>query len=200
MPSETRYKRSDQHTINGLAAYKLDITQTSSALLVAETYVGDDYVNAYWGIRVSKRTAEGVETEITNGTPQAQVSRVAKSSGIQSANWACPQTPLNLTDSIVVRVYIRLNLFSWVLKATFTTEQLNASQLDPVTWTVYYWTELLHSRFWDDGTQWYVSGARFRFGSLTYNSRIENFSWTQSSPPPVESKQHSGTLIGVGIF
>ena len=121
---ETRYMRSDQHTINGLTAYKLDITQTSSNVFVGQNYVGDDFESGSWGIRVWKRTTSGAETEVTSGAPQAQVSRVSKSSGIQSATWVCPQTTLNLIpDSTVVRVYIRINSFSWVLKATFTTQQ-----------------------------------------------------------------------------
>jgi len=198
MTSETRYMRSDQHTINGLTAYKLEITQTSSSVTVSDGYVGD-WLDASWGIRVWKRTSSGVETEITNGTPQAVVSRGSEGSGIQSATWVCPQTPLNATDSIVVRVYIRVT--SWVLKATFTTQQLNASQLDSVTWTVYYWTQLIWSRIPDEfGEWWYITAASFRFGNSTYNSRIINFSWSSGPPPPSENKQHSGTLMGVGIF
>jgi flagellin len=53
-----------------------------------------------------------------------------------------------------------------VLRATFTTEQLGASQLDNVQWTVSYYLQ----------TGW--GNDYFYWGTNTHNSRIENFQYT----------------------
>jgi hypothetical protein len=166
MPAETRYMRSDTWTVNGLSAYKLGLEQTTTEVKVD---VSSDA--PMWGIRVWKRSAAGVETEITGGTPVAIVVRTATDSGIQSNTWSCPETSLNPTDAIVVRVYI-FDGENWQLAATFITEQLNASKLNAATWTVYYYT--VYST--------YLLKASFYFGTSHYNSRIENFQWT---PAPV---------------
>jgi len=165
-----RYMRSDTHTINGLQAYKLNTSQTASYL---ETNVTETESNTvYWGIRVWKRNSAGTETEVTSGTPVAQVSRSTSGYGIQSATWNCPNTTLASTDSIVVRVYC-MNSGNWILQATFTTKRLNAQTADPATWHVYYWTK-----------RNYISGGLgktigyFRWGTPTYNSRTEDFTTT----------------------
>jgi len=191
MTSETRYMRSDQHTINGLTAYKLSTTQSASSIYASRTIMGE--VSGYWGIRVWKRPSGGVETEITSGSPVAIVSRSSDGYGLQSNTWSCPQTSLESTDAIVVRVYHGNTNPPQYLARTFITEQLNASQLDVALWTVYYYTY----RSYDAGTD--ITTLRFYHGSSGYNSRIEDFTWS-SAPLPEESRQHSGTLMGVGIF
>lgn len=162
--SETRYMRSDTHTVNGLTKYVLGTTQTESYLTRSEYAVN----SGDWGIRVWKRASGGTETEITSGTPVAQVSRTTDGSGIQTNTWACPETTLASTDAIVVKVYVRPDGGSWVEKETFITTQLSASKLDAATWLVSYWTQL-------DTTNEY---AAFRFGSTSYNSQIGNFKYT----------------------
>jgi len=187
MTVETRYLRSDQHTVNGLTAYVLGTSQTTSFLSRTQTFSGSPTVE--WGIRVWRRAADGTETEVTSGTPVAVVSRAYDGSGLQSATWNCPQTSMADTDAIVVRVYVRGG-GSWILLETFITEQLGAGQLDAATWTVYYWT-----------SRQYVppvgqTSTSFRFGDSTYNSRIEGFSWSVPPPPVARRFQGDGlTLI-----
>lgn len=100
--TETRYMRSDTQTINGLSAYQLGITSSSSSLstmVSSQTGNGQQNQTVYWGVRVWQRNNAGTETELTSGTPVAQVSRTS-GSGIQSATWTPPSTTLATTDSI----------------------------------------------------------------------------------------------------
>jgi hypothetical protein len=169
MPAETRYMRSDTWTVNGLTAYKLGTTQSTGP---PEVYIGaTGELTAYWGIRVWKRSSAGVETEITGGTPVAVVSRSSDGDGLQNATWSCPETPLNPTDSIVVRLYIRLGTGAWTEEVVFTTEQLGTTILNAATWTVYLYTNRTYDRDFD------ITYAYFRWGASTYNSRIANFTW-----------------------
>lgn len=169
-PTETRYMRSDTQTINGLTAYKLGTAQSSSQYSSAATGSSEDSYT--WGIGVWKRDSAGTETEITSGTPVAQVS--GSSTGLKSATWSCPQTSLASTDAIVTRVYVNVSGGAWTLKVTFITEQVGASQLDSATWTVYYYISYTVSVKLD------ISSSMFRFGISTYNSRIENFTWSEA--------------------
>jgi len=122
--------------------------------------------HAYIGIRVWKRNNAGTETEITDGSPHA-IAAVPSSSGIVFAYWSCPQTSLATTDAIVVRVYAS-DGSTWVLLDTWVTEQLGATQLDGVQWTVYYYIYVVSK----------TGVYNFRFDTTTYNSRITNFSWS----------------------
>jgi hypothetical protein len=174
MTTETRYFRSDTHTINGLTAYKLLTSNTATTLTISISNP-----SVYWiGIRVWKRSANGVETEITSGNAVAVALITGTDTFEQvSGTWNCPQTSLASTDAIVVRVYLCDGYGgSQTLFATFITEQLGASQLDSATWTVYYWARIYGSP--DIGYS-----AQFAFGSSTRNSCIVNFAWTPYAPP-----------------
>jgi hypothetical protein len=169
MPAETRYFKNASVTVNGLTAYELGTVNTT---ISASVSVENPY--NYMGIRVWKRSAAGVETEITSGACVAIVytGTLGAAPAVRSATWSCPATPLSATDSIVVRVYsVDSNgVTGQVLMATFTTGQLGATSLDAATWTVYYY----NNRAVYETTQ-YVA---FYFGNSTYPSRIENFSWS----------------------
>lgn len=172
--SETRYMRGDQQTINSLTAYSLGTSQssTSQSNLIEKTRSGNLVVD--WGVRIWKRTSAGSETEITSGTPVAQVTRSAIGEGMQNNTWSVPLTSLNATDSIVVRVYaqIRDNV-DWSVQATFTTEQLGSEILPAGTWTFYYYT--WYDTYNTGGPSGRYTRGRFYWGDSTYNSRIENF-------------------------
>jgi hypothetical protein len=185
MPSETRYFRSDTQTVNGLTAYKLGTEQSATA---ESKGIGSGYPaqGAYVGIRVWKRSNAGVETEITAGTPVAVASKGSLTTAIVSATWDCPQTSLDTTDAIVVRVYGRWGTGAWNLLAEFITEQLGATILNAVTWTVYY--SISYRRYVDPDTGEITYTAGWNFGTTTYNSRIENFTWTSAAPPAVAKK------------
>jgi len=165
-----RYMRGDQHTVNNLNAYKLTVPQSAIHKTASDAATGRKTI--YWGIRVWKRGSAGNETEITGGTPVAQVSRSNNGEGLQSNTWACPQTPLQSTDAIVVRVYMKFGSGEWQLCSTFITEQLQASQLDSVQWTVYYYTWRFYDR-WES-----ITSGSYDWGTTTYNSHIQNFQYT----------------------
>jgi len=178
---DTRYFRDDEWTVNGLTAEKLTTSQSTTGQSANATKSNSyDYV-VYAGIRVWKRVSGGSETEITSGTPVAQVSRSSNGGGIQSATWNCPQTALTSTDAIVVRVYIKVDVDDWVLCEDWITEQLGASQLDSATWTVYYYTVRDTYSTGSSESEVYWTRIYFWWGTSTYNSRIENFSWTPAA-------------------
>jgi len=175
-PSETRWYRNEQHTVNGLTAYKLaleTIGVQGSGGKVITSYLLPQCAQV--GIRVWRRLEDGTEEEITNGSPVASCfAPMGVSKVTYSASWTCPTTTLNLTDAIVVRVYGNLGTGFSLLKA-FITEQLNASQLNNATWTVYYTLSTPYSYNPRLGT--YRAGVYFYFDG-TNQSRIENFTYT----------------------
>lgn len=138
------YMRSDQHTINNGTMYKIMATQTANTSMVSRYSLDpeNEYVGC-WGIRVWRRSANGTETELTFGSPVAVVSRLS-GAGLQSANWTCPATSMNSTDSIVVRVYYGFDFYSYLQCAQFSTIQLNATSLCGQTWNVYYYTQRMY--------------------------------------------------------
>jgi hypothetical protein len=92
-----------------------------------------------------------------------------------------------VSDAIVVRVYGRWgSAGTWNLLAEFITEQLGTSVLNASTWTVYYY--ISYTRYVDPETGEIIYVATWYFGTSTYNSRIENFTWGEL-PPPAEVKK-----------
>jgi hypothetical protein len=174
--TETRYMRSDTETVNGLTAYILNATQSST---YATRLIGDflpSTTQCYVGIRVWYRNSDSTEHEITSGSAVAVT--YSTTSQLKSATWSCPETALVSTDSIVVRVYGEPdNSAPTALVETFSTEQLGASWLNASTWTVYYYIY----RVAQGGGNYAYS---YRFGSSTYNSRIENIVWTAAAAGP----------------
>jgi len=169
---ETRYFRGDQQTVNGLLAYILGTTQ--SDMYRNYGVFGSGKRSVQVGIRVWKRAADGVETEITSGIQVALATRGRVGGGLSSGTWVCPEIALVSTDAIVVRVYIHLIGYSWELAATFITEQLGSFKLSNAIWTVYYFLSLIWA--YDPEIGWMTSGG-FSWGTPSYNSRIENFRW-----------------------
>lgn len=193
--SETRYMRGDQQTVNSLTAYQLGTSQSNT---LKTTYVeltgsGNGNLQVTWGIRVWKRSSGGSETEITSGTPVAQVTRTSDGSGIQSATWSCPQTVLSTADSVVIRVYILLEGSTWQQGGTppiFTSGQLNNTRLDSVVWTVYYYTQ--RNSYNTGGPSGRFTRGSYYWGTPTYDDRIENF--TYSSPASISVNVNDGVI------
>lgn len=177
MTSETRYMRYYTEIVGGLL-YRILGTILDTPYSGHET-AGDGDVTVYWGILVWKYHSDDTKTEITAGTPVAQVNRPTDGVGIQSNTWDCPETDLEPTDRILVVVYIKVGTGSWVPlpQYGFITEQLGADTLDAVTWTVYYHTERAYLAKLD------VTTGRFRHGNATYNSRITNFCYEPAVVP-----------------
>jgi hypothetical protein len=107
----TWFMRGDQHTVNSLTAYKLWKPQSTTMRSYYESKPIWE-LSAQWGIQVWKRSQGGTETAISSGIV-AQVTRANPGQGLQSATWNCPETSLNPTDAIVVRVYQRFEGYSW---------------------------------------------------------------------------------------
>jgi hypothetical protein len=169
---ETRYfRQTTTWVVNGLTAFKLQTTNSTSGTGAYSSATGN--LSIYWGIRVWKRVAAGTETEITAGTPVAQVSRSEFGYGEQSETWACPLTVLVSTDAIVARIYYKMGGGDWTLCAEWISEQLGAVSLDAATWTVTYRTTRYEYDEENDRTSGYVL-----WGQATWNSRIANFTLT----------------------
>jgi len=186
MPVETRYFRSDQHTVNGLTANALLTSQSGTA---GQTSAFLD--RNCFGIRVWIRHQDGTEEEVTPGSAVA-VRCASRSSGIYSATWNCPQRTLQPTDAIVIRVYQDSTVPPTYQIGEWVTEQLNTTILNSATWTVYYYVEYRYSyttRHLPDCSYVIIEYHRwyFAYDTSTYNSRIENFTYGIAPPaPPVK--------------
>jgi len=182
LPVETRYFRSDQHTVNGLTAYKLE---TANSTVLSQVAASDQ---PYWGIRVWKRSANGTETEITAGSPVAVVYGME---GLNTASWNCPGASLNPTDSIVVRIYSSARATGpWTLRRTWTTGQLNAQSLDASSWTVYYYFHVEEALVDYLAVVYY-----FQHGDAAHPSRIEGFAYTPYAPPVIAKIAYTDGLV-----
>ncbi|MBA3046446.1 MAG: immune inhibitor A [Candidatus Thermoplasmatota archaeon] len=155
----------------GMAGYYLLGTTQSATARDNGASLGNN-VNLYAGIRVWKRTSGGTETEITSGTAVAIAYGTAIS--IWTATWTPPETVLDPTDSIVVRVYVNTGNPPTTVRATFVTEQLGATQLDANEWTASYYLRKAGVA---------QGGSRFFWGTTTYNSNIGGFTWSISGNP-----------------
>lgn len=173
MPTQTRYFSSANVNVNGLAVNSLALAQSGVGETQSKTQVGL-YLGCLVGVRIWKRTSAPAETEVTAGTPVAQVTTVDGDIHVEYDGTYTPAaTALDATDSIVVRVYYKFGALAWGLltQCEFTTEQLGASQLDNVLWTVHY---LLSFAFSVPLTRAVVN---FHFDGAD-NSRVTNFQWT----------------------
>jgi len=173
-PSETRWFRNETHTVNGLTAYKLNLAKIGTG--VDRTLMQSSPILPYAvgvGIRVWIRKEDGTEIELTDGTPKAiAFVGLPYPMATESRTWDCPETELENTDAVVVRVYGRI-LGDWSLLEEFITEQLNAVSLLGATWTVYYTLEATYRYL---GYTYYIY-LRFYFDG-NYQSRIENFTYS----------------------
>ncbi|MEM2995606.1 MAG: hypothetical protein QXI91_06310 [Candidatus Bathyarchaeia archaeon] len=173
--TEVRYMRGDQHTVNGLTAYKLETSQSDIAKSISQGYTG--LCTFTCSINVAVRHADGSETSIANGV--AAVGRGSSGpgtwEGIQSATWDCPSVPLEPTDAIKITVNVICGPSWHVSTATFITEPLGATGLVPSTWTVYYYTKLVASTY--PYYPYASTSGFFLWGTAAYNSRIEGFTY-----------------------
>jgi parallel beta-helix repeat protein len=128
-------------TANGLTAYELGTNGTTGDVQFAP--VMDKDGTHSWGMRLWKRSAAGVETEITNGW-EAIVTRDIDGNGPQVSMWSPPSTPMDLTDSLVLRIYQGRNITApfipTVQVAEYITQPLNTNHLNSTVWEVSYFT------------------------------------------------------------
>jgi hypothetical protein len=175
IPYSTAYFRGDTWTINDLNAYKLsspqsDIERNNRVESATST-------SANFGIRVWKRSSGEIETEITSGSPVATIS-VYKNTGYYYASWSHSAISLNPSDSIIVRVYGKVNAgygdTNWKELATFSTSQLGINSFPSSTWTVYYYIRFAYEYDRHSGFDYWYR-YYFHWGTTSKNSRIENF-------------------------
>jgi hypothetical protein len=180
-PSASTFKMVyEHHVVNGLNASQLvtDPIPSNWGYEVVTGRPGTGWT-FYWGVRVWVRSSSGVESELTSGEPVAVGTRNGGTRFmVVSATWNCPGAELNLTDSIVVRVYSTQGDGPWRSVGNFTTAQLGATQLDSATWTICYDTEWYTQYSYPNGW-WSYGGFRWAY---YWNSRIENFLITASAP------------------
>ncbi|MBA7497010.1 hypothetical protein ES702_07619 [subsurface metagenome] len=170
MPVETRYFR------------KYDDLLITQGTVTYELGYGSGYLNlGYWGIRVWIRHSDLSVTDISGWPPVAIVTKGTTGEAILSNTWDCPETALASDDKIGVAIYLKIeDVLGWyLLWSRCDTEALNAEKLDAATWTVYYYVDI----FWHAGAGMWI--YYIRGNSATYNTRIENFTWTPLPPPPV---------------
>jgi len=162
-----RYMRNDTATVNGLNAYVLNATETTSYTYVQRIEQG---LGAQFGIRAWVRASNGTEYEVTldgqTGTPKATVT----GTGWGTVN--VTQKTMQTTFSLVIRVYVTIADGPWTNIATFTTEQLGKTSLTGTTWSVYYRVSVSYSVKLDRTT------ARFYWGDASHMSRIQNLQYT----------------------
>ena len=183
--SSILYFRSDTFTNNNSTAYGLDPTNTNSLANINTTITTETVT---YGFRVWQLHRYGTTTELTDGLPNAQVTRSADGSGWQNGTWLCPETTLTLgVDALKVGIYISLDGGStWTQKATYITHPLLTSSLLEQTWTFYLYT-----------TRTASSHTAFSFGSLAYPSNINGV----GMEPPTDTELQSwrffnGDFIG----
>ncbi len=167
--NEVRFMRgiASEANVNGLTAYLAGTTQSTTAANAGN--LGNN-VNLYAGIRAWVRHSGGAETELTAGTAVALV--YGNATGTYSALWTPPFTVLAPTDSVVVRFYVNTATPPTTVRATFTTEQLGATQLDANLWNMTY--------FLRKGTV-AQGGSSLLWGTTAYNTRISGFSWKSTA-------------------
>ena len=173
MITETLKMSGYKHTINGLNTYQLIVNPNiaNASCLIGGTV---DLETFYVGIRVWKRSNSGVETELTNGIPEAVVEKSTATEEYKSTTWNCPTIALESTDAIVVRVYLRVTIDGiWeqqlLFEPDFITIQLGVNALNSATWIIYYNLSAVYvGGFWYYNFKWNYDGD---------TSRIENFQY-----------------------
>lgn len=172
MPVETRYHRSDKHTINTLTARKLVLTQSGTA---GQIFANFSRNTTFWESDVYVRSSGGTEVQI--GSNVATVSRSTVSEGIQSATFNCPETELVPTDAIRVHEKITNGPPNHQVispgQGSFITEQLGAILLSNATWIFQRYTQHVPD---PEGNLSFL-----RFDTVTFNTRIENFTYNLAS-------------------
>jgi hypothetical protein len=176
MPIETRYKRSDLQTVNGVTTYILGLATSGTGIYQYISQNDPSSLYGYLGIRAYVLHADGTKTELTGGSPAAVITISVTESlpKAYSATWNCPQTSLASTDAILVEVYGQFAGYSWVLMARFVTEQLGTTILNAATWTVTYCG--CRTATYSTVTGKYTNTLYFYWDG-SYPSNIANFTW-----------------------
>ena len=166
MTVETRYWINDFAQRHGIYSVLLENARRGSY-----SYTNDNEAEAYgagqyWKTDVIIKHAD--ESETTVGSAVASVYRSGYSQGMGSATWACPETQTATDDDIEILEKID-GFYPWT---TGFIADISATQLDASTWTFYKYTYIGQAGGSGD------TNYRFYYGSTTYDSRIEGFSYS----------------------
>ena len=129
--ANTYYLRNDQHTINGLAAYKL--TDTKSSGTAVEGFLETGTIH---NCDVLIRHLDNSETSL--GTEVGETTRINTSYGYLTGTWVCPATNLATTDAI--KIVSRIKGGGYAVTYTHVTAQLGMTKILSTTWSFYRWS------------------------------------------------------------
>jgi len=204
--SESRYYRSDMHTVNGLNAYKLDTTNSAPENYIGFGERGTDEAGGcpyagfpvYYNSDIYIRHSNGAQTLLGSSIAQTVRGGITKGiaeEGYQSNTWSCPKTSLSPTDAIRVTENVVVKSYSeTTTRRNFITEQLDSVMLEATTWTFnrYTWYNTFCISPGDT-----ISGTEGRtyYGSSSYNTRISNFAYT-----PAQTYVDCGLRIRTGTL
>lgn len=168
----TLYMRRDYTQANGVLGYTLAEENTDEERTSSVNVPGS--VTVYWGWRVWLVESDLSQTELTDGTPEAQVNRSVDGEGIQTGLWL-PSEELDLHvgwNCFKVALYMKMGTSNWYMKATFVTDLLLKKKLLKTTWIFKAYTKR------ETGS----TTGTFYWGDTTdYNSRIENLEFEDPS-------------------
>jgi len=165
---ETRYFRSDQHTINGLTAYKFLTSKSGTqGSLDSGMYEVRMAVDFYY--RIIKRSSGGSETVLLDWT--LHHTRTTTGSGEVLKIQSISEVALDAGDAIRVDIRVVKNSTqerSWI------TDVLGATGLFACSWYIYLYT---YNTQTSESPPYYQGGFRY---DGTYNSRVECFAYKKT--------------------
>lgn len=133
------YFRSDTQTSYNMFGYRLwenmGQTNTSSNLFNPVSSLVCQY-----GVRIWTRGRLNDTYELTGGSPDAIVTRIIDGEGVQTASFTMAGYN-GLVDCLVVKVYGRVGVIDWALRATFVTKTKWFVRLPASEWTFSYYTK-----------------------------------------------------------
>lgn len=131
--TENLYMRSDTYNVTDVVAYGLDTDYTNTAVYVP--YTSASVVNVTYGFRVYVTYSSTHVTELTSGTPVAQLPLTGNFTGQLSSSWNCPETTTILGyEAIEVNVYASANGSAWTSQAIFISNVLITNELQSSNW------------------------------------------------------------------
>ena len=177
--TETRYMHSTFWDVNYLNTSRLDVETPTPSSINSTSKANTVNTSYSYGLRVWKRMENGTKQEITNGSCVASVGKKDLTKSVEVGKWNCPIVNMSSTDSVVIRVYCRIDDDgNWSLIGTFITRQLGATQLNNSTWVIHYCLEEVY-----DGHEYcyiYYVGDTVSAGFTNF-SKIEGFAWTSGA-------------------
>jgi len=158
--NRTYYYRSDSHTVNNVTGYRLSMTPSASLIEESRTDAGSK--NVSYGVRVWVLSQSGTETELTDESPVAVVTRSSDGEGLQETTWNCPNYG-SVVDAFVVRLYQRFDSETWSLRRIYVTYDEQMIKFPEETWTFYYYTNRTTSS----------TTGYFMYGDTAHLSRLD---------------------------